>query len=329
MTHAHTPLPESFVSRLRCILPAAQQDDCLQSLAEPRATAFRVNALKGDPGSTCAELRSDGLVLHPVHGCGDTYVVPNEQRRALTECSAWQEGRIYLQNPSSVLPPQLLDPQPGEEILDLAAAPGGKTIQLAGMMQNRGRIAAVDVARPRFFRLQRNLELCGVTCAQTYLRDGAGVWRHCPERFDRVLLDAPCSAEGRIRTDDPASFASWSEKKIRQISRRQRRLLFSAVNSLKPGGVLVYATCTFAPEENELVIEHSLRKFGHALEVEQIELPFSANAAGLSTWRERPLHSDLARCARVIPDGIMEGFFLARLRKVHSTVGAASAQQQL
>ena len=321
MTPVPQPLPELFVSRLRSVLPPDQQGSCLQALAGPRTTAFRVNSLKGDPEATVAQLRRAGFALQPVGWRHDMYLVPEEQRRDLTECSAWGEGRIYLQNPASVLPPVLLDPQPGEEILDLAAAPGGKTIQLAEMMQNQGRIAAVDVARPRFFRLQRNLELCGVTCADTYLRDGAGVWHQCPERFDRVLLDAPCSAEGRIRTEDPASFAAWSEKKIRQISRRQRRLLFSAVQSLKPGGRIVYATCTFAPEENELVVEKSLKRFGNALEVEGVELPVANQAAGLTRWRDKSLHTDLARCARVIPDGVMAGFFMARLRKVRSTLG--------
>jgi len=319
-TPAPALLPELFVSRLRCILPPDQQRGCLEAMAAPRATAFRANALKGQPDDTIAELRQQGFALQSVGWRQDMYLVREEQRRDLTECQAWAEGRIYLQNPSSVLPPVLLDPQPGEEILDLAAAPGGKTVQLAEMMQNRGRIAAVDVARPRFFRLQRTLELCGVTCADTYLRDGAGVWHQCPERFDRVLLDAPCSAEGRIRAQDPDSFSSWSEKRIRQISRRQRRLLFSAVQSLKPGGRIVYATCTFAPEENELVVEKALKRFGSSLEVEEIKLPVANQAAGLTRWRDKPLRADLARCARVVPDGVMAGFFMARIRKVRSTL---------
>ena len=156
-------------------------------------------------------------------------VVPNQQRRALTETAACRAGRIYIQNPASMIPPLLLDPQPGEWILDLGAAPGSKTLQMAGMMVNRGKISAVESVRGRFFRLRANLEKHGATLVQTYLKDGIKVWRNCPEQFDRVLLDAACSAEGRFNVNRPSSYGYWSTKKIREMQRKQKRLLFSAL----------------------------------------------------------------------------------------------------
>jgi 16S rRNA C967 or C1407 C5-methylase (RsmB/RsmF family) len=248
--------------------------------------------------------------------------VPGSQRRALTETPACREGRLYIQNPSSMVPVLVLEPQRGEQILDLAAAPGGKTLQLAALVGDQGRVAAVESVRDRFFRLRANLSAGGADRVQTYLKDGAQVWRACPERFDRVLLDAPCSSEGRFTTADPGSYARWSERKIAEMSRKQKRLLFSAVQCLKPGGTLVYSTCTFAPEENELVAAMALVRFAGRLGVEPVRLPFANVQEGLAEWRGKALPPELAGAVRILPDGVMEGFFLCRLRKLESTIGA-------
>ena len=307
-------LPPAFVERLKEIGAGAGVEVDWSAFDRERVTAFRCNSLKTDPPSLREELESAGFALRPVPGIDGAFAVGPEQRRALTGTRANAEGRLFIQNPSSMVPPLALDPQPGEEVLDLAAAPGGKASHLAALMGNSGRIAAVDSARPRFFRLRRTLEQLGVTNAGTYLRDGAGVWKVRPEHFDRVLLDVPCSGEGRITTADPASFAGWSERKVSQMVRRQRRLLYSAVGALKPGGVLVYCTCTFAPEENELIVEWALRRFA-CLRVEAVEFELPSASAGITRWRNRELDPDLKRALRIWPDGVMEGFFVARLRK--------------
>ena len=246
-------------------------------------------------------------------------MAPSAQRRALVDSGAAREGRVYLQNPSSMVPVLLLDPRPGEEVLDLAAAPGGKTVQIAGRMDNRGRIAAVESVKARFHRLRRNLERCGVTIARTYLADGGGVGRKVPERFDRVLLDAPCTSEGRFRAGDPASYRYWGPKKIRDMARKQKNLAISAVRSLKAGGVLVYCTCTLGPEENEAIVDGLLERFGEALEVEALDLPEPFTAPILQEWEGRSFHPAVGRCARLAPDETREGFFVARLRKRGTT----------
>ena len=309
-------LPPAFVERLTEIGSRSGVEVEWSAFGRERATAFRCNSLKTDAASLRAELESAGFALRPVPGIDGAFAVAGEQRRALTGTRANAEGRLFIQNPSSMVPPLALDPQPGEEVLDLAAAPGGKTSHLAALMGNRGRIAAVDSARPRFFRLRRTLAQLGVTNAGTYLRDGAGVWKVRPGHFDRVLLDAPCSGEGRF-TADPASSAGWSERKIAQMVRRQRRLLYSAVGALKPGGVLVYCTCTFAPEENELIVEWALRRFS-CLRVEAVEFALASGSGGITRWRNRELDPDLKRALRIWPDGVMEGFFVARLRKAEA-----------
>lgn len=315
-------LPDAFAQRLRRILPETHFDACWASFAHPMATAFRVNQLKGRLDAVHAELSHAGFSLHALDWKSDAFCVADQQRRALTESAAFAEGRIYIQNPSSMIPPIALAPQPGEEVLDLAAAPGGKTLHMADMMNNRGRIGAVEAVRKRFFRLRDNLRRGGADIVQTYLKDGAKVWRQCPERFDRVLLDAPCSGEGLFQLDDPHSFAYWSEKKIAEMARKQRRLLYSAVQSLKPGGALVYSTCTFAPEENEAVVQQVLEQFGSALEVADIEVDVDAMQPGLTRWQDNAFDASLQRARRILPDGAMEGFFVCKLHKKASTLGA-------
>ncbi len=313
-------LPAAFRQRLQAIIPAPRFASCWASFAQTPATVFRVNTLKDAVKSVSTELEAQGFALTPLPWKVDAFKVPDEQRRALTESAAFADGRIYIQNPSSMVPPLVLDPQPNEEVLDLAAAPGGKTLQMAAMMNNTGRIGAVEAVRGRFFRLRDNIARAGAENVQTYLKDGAGVWRQCPERFDRVLLDAPCTGEGLFQTQDERSFAYWSEKKIAEMARKQRRLLQSAIHCLKPGGVLVYSTCTFAPEENEAVLSRALTKFSGALAVEEIELQLDGMEPGLASWQNKNFDPTLHRARRIIPDGEMEGFFLCKLRKTESTL---------
>ena len=317
--HPEAGLPAEFLSRVERLLPASRLDGWRRSLGSPPSAAFRVNTLMAAEEEAVDELRRDGISPRPLEWPPGAWVAPPDQRRALVDSAAAREGRVYVQNPSSVVPVLLLDPQPGEEVLDLAAAPGGKTVQIAGRMDNRGRIAAVESVKARFHRLWRNLERCGVTIARTYLADGGGVGRKVPERFDRVLLDAPCTSEGRFRAGDPASFRYWGPKKIRDMARKQNNLAISAVRALKPGGVLVYCTCTLAPEENEAVVDGLLERFGEALRVEALDLPEAFADPALPEWEGRGFHPSVRRCARLAPDETREAFFAARLRKLEST----------
>ena len=315
----HNEIPAAFRERLQALLPPERFADCWRSFAAVHPTAFRANRLKTDADVLYNELQSEGFSPTPLAWKSGAFTVPAEQRRALTECAAYEEGRLYIQNLSSMVPPILLDPQAHEWILDLTAAPGSKTLQLAEMMGNEGRISAVESVRGRFFRLRDNLAKHGADNVQTYLKDGARVWRQCPEQFDRVLLDAPCSSEGQFRAGEPKTWAYWSEKKVAEMNRKQRKLVFSAAQCLKPGGVLVYSTCTFAPEENEAIVDRVLGQFPGALEVEEIELPFAHAEPGLREWKGKAFDPQVQRSRRILPLGGMEGFFVCRLRKKETT----------
>ena len=311
-------LPPEFIQRLHGLLTEREFRAWRQSFTHEGPTAFRINPLRGDPASTAQALRSEGLALDPVPWLDYAYRVPAEQRRALTDSAAYARGAVYIQSLSSMLAVRALAPGPGEEVLDLCAAPGGKTLMMAALMENRGRIGAVEKSKPRFFKLLNNVKAQGADIIHCYHRDGAGVGRKTPERFDRVLVDAPCSSESRISPRDPTSHAYWGAKKIRQMARSQKRLLHSGIQALKPGGVLVYSTCTFAPEENEAVVSALLERFGDCLAVEPVELPDVDWKPGLTAWAGSAYHPAVADAVRVLPAPNMEAFFFCRLRKTDS-----------
>lgn len=309
------PLPDRFLERLRQIVPPEQWDAVVASFAEPEAVAFRVNPLRGERAAILDALRAEGLSPAPVAWYADAYTLPFAQRQRLLDSAPYAAGQVYLQNLSSMVPPLTLDPQPGERVLDLTAAPGSKTIQIAALMQNEGEIAAVEVVKDRFHRLRANLLANGATVVRTYLQDGTRVGRYRPDHFDRVLLDAPCSTEGRFRADDEETYRYWSERKIREMQRKQSRLLQAGLEALAPGGVLVYSTCSFAPEENEGVLDRALEAWEGRVTVEPLPMEVPAMRPPLAAWRDRPFTHDLAPARRLLPDGTFEAFFVARLRK--------------
>ncbi len=310
-------LPEAFVNRLKSIVPPEHWDSVWQALHTPKAVGFRANPLRcPEEGSPpfFEKFKKLQLEVIPLKGLKNGFYVPFEQKSLLSHSEAAKNGQIYIQNPSSQWVGQLVDAQPGEQVLDLAAAPGSKTTQLAAAMQNTGYLAAVEAIKPRYFRLQDNLKRMGVENCRTFLADGRSIGHKVPARFDKVLLDAPCSSEGRISALDETSYAHWSPRKIKEQSRKQKGLILSAWKALKPGGVLTYATCSFAPEENEKIIAYLLKKHPEA-EILPIELPFDNWQPGLTQWQGKPLPEVLTNTRRILPTALFDGFFMARLYK--------------
>ncbi len=311
--------PEDLVARLHEALGDDNARLVRQHLEQRPAPCFRLNRLKiadNDMGESLAELRADGVTPEPLANAAGLYVTPREQREALTHSHVVNDGRVLVMNPASVLPVLALDPQPHESVLDLCAAPGGKTLLVAERMQLEGELSAVEKIKPRFFKLKGNLERAGAgRFVRTFLMDGSLVAKKVPGRFDRVLLDAPCSSEARICLEDAETFARWSERKVREMARKQRRLLLAAVKALKPGGELVYSTCSYSPDENEAVLQYALERCAGELSVEELELPFGTTLPGLSEWRGKAFADEVTRARRVLPDGVLHGFFVARLRR--------------
>ena len=183
-----------------------------------------------------------------------------------------------------MIPPLVLEPRPGDWVLDLAAAPGSKTTQMASLMKNQGSILANDNNPIRLEKLKANAALQGASNIKL-LPSGEGgmVWKTHYEKFDRVLLDTPCSSEGRFQLEKPSSFGYWKEDTNRKMAKDQRRLFKSALLSLKPGGRMVYSTCTFAPEENEMILNWALETYGPSLKI--LEIPPFASPSFKRTHR--------------------------------------------
>ncbi|MFH0927943.1 MAG: RsmB/NOP family class I SAM-dependent RNA methyltransferase [bacterium] len=294
-------LPEKLQSRLRSQFGAQTTDEIVRAFSIRRESTFRVNTLKTDDTAVMAELREQRIAFSRIQNLPHAFKVRDLSERDLLKLELCTSGKIYLQGLSSMLPALLLDPKPGEKVLDLCAAPGSKTSQLAMLMQNQGSLIALEKDEIRFQKLQKNLALLGVKNCEARQLDASLVWKELENFFDKVLADVPCSAEGRIDLKEPRTFSFWSEKRSTVLAKEQRRLLRSAVRCLKAGGELVYSTCTLSPLENELMIEWLLREFPE-LRLQKISLALG---------RVRDTKFGLV----VLPSAEMEGFFVAKLKK--------------
>lgn len=308
-------LPGEFLARLRLLIPSSRWSRTLRTFATSRPTTFRVNTLAAPVREIREALVAKGFRLEPVTWYREAFVLRGARLRDLQATDAYQRGAVYVQSLSSMLPPLILDPQPGETVLDLTAAPGSKTTQMACLMHGEGRIVANDNHRVRSYRLKANVALQQARNVEVTCRFGETFGYRHPAQFDRVLLDAPCSAEGRFQVQEPASYRYWSLRKIHEMARKQRRLLAAALTALRPGGVLVYSTCTFAPEENEAILHDALERSAGLVDVETVSLGLANWMPGLAAWEGRPFHPSLRRAVRILPTDDMEGFFIAKLRR--------------
>lgn len=270
---------------------------------EPRA-GLRLNTLK-------LETPPLPFTLNPVPWCSTGFVLPSHHSAGKHPYHA--AGLYYLQEPSAMAVAEALGPQAGELILDLAAAPGGKTTHLGSLTDNKSIIVANEVHRGRAKALLENLERWGTKKAMVTSEEVSRLAKTWGPVFDRVLLDAPCSGEGMFRKSEDA-LCMWSEGNVLSCAKRQSTLLTEAASLVKEGGYLAYSTCTFAPEENEQIIAQFLQEhtqFG----LEPLTLP--KLSPGRPDWLPDNLHnSELAKTARAWPHKVNgEGHFIALLRK--------------
>ena len=283
-------LPVEFLQRMEKQL-GAEYPAFLESLERPRAVALRFNPLKG-------EVPELPFVVQPVPWEPMGYYYDPESRPGLHPLH--EAGVFYMQEASAMAPVALLNPQSGERICDLCAAPGGKTTQIAGRMAGEGFLLCNEINPKRAKILSRNIERMGVSNALVTNEHPKTLANKYPGFFDRVLVDAPCSGEGMFRKEE-AAVTDWSPETVAMCANRQNEILQSAAALLKPGGRLVYSTCTFAPAENEEVIARFLENHPE-FTPEQVEAPwFTPGENG--TFRMWP-HKLLG-----------EGHFAAVLRK--------------
>ena len=241
-------LPEAFLNRMKNQL-GDEYPEYIASLERPRAVALRFNPLKG-------EMPSLPFVENAVPWAQYGYYYDPDSRPGLHPFH--EAGVYYLQEASAMAPVGLLDPQPGEKICDLCAAPGGKSTQIAAAMAGEGFLLCNEFNPKRAKILSRNIERMGISNAMVTNEHPQKLAQRLPGFFDRVLIDAPCSGEGMFRKEE-AAVTDWSEAAVTACAQRQREILHSGAQLVRPGGRLVYSTCTFAPEENEETVAAFLK----------------------------------------------------------------------
>lgn len=304
-------IPDQFKERYGQLVD--DQDAFFSSLLQQLPKSFRINPLKASPKTIEKRFKDYGIVLKQVPWYSDAFVSKNY---AIGNTLENFLGYIYIQELTSMLPPLILktELQNAEFVLDGCAAPGSKTTQLAAFMENRGTIIANDINYNRIRALKFNIEKTGTLNAIITNLD----LRFFPKReggFDVILVDVPCSSEGTIRKN-PTMLLKWlnQKKRIPGYANLQQQFIVKAFDLLKPGGCLVYSTCTIAPEENEGVVNWLLER--RPAKLDQINIPEMKLTPGILEWNGEEYNPEIRKTSRIWPHhNDTDGFFLAKVRK--------------
>jgi NOL1/NOP2/sun family putative RNA methylase len=303
-------LPYAFQEKMSQLL-GKEYDSFIDTYNHEKASGIRTNTLKLSPEDLQERLN---FPIERIPFCPVGFYYPSGLQ--LGKHPYHLSGLFYIQEPSAMYVAQTLDPKPHEHVLDLCAAPGGKSTQLAASMENKGLLISNEIHPKRVKALSENIERLGIS--------NTVVTNETPEKlaqafggfFDKILVDAPCSGEGMFRKDEEA-IEFWSEDHVNHCSAQQKRILDEAYTMLKQGGILVYSTCTFSPEENEQVIEAFLQKYPD-MELLPID-KHDGVADGRPEWTESQ-QEHIKRTARLWPHHLKgEGHFVAKLRKTGET----------
>lgn len=268
-----------------------------------RPVTFRVNTLKTNTDKVEKILTEQGIIYERVSYDNNAFVIRNERENTIRNLDIYKNGEIYLQSLSSMLPPIILKPQKGADILDMAAAPGGKTTQIAALSENEANITACEMNLVRAERLKYNIEKQGASSAYVMVADARRIDSFFS--FDQILLDAPCSGSGTLNLNDLDFNGKFTQRLISKSIASQKALLKKAITILKPGKEMIYSTCSILACENEEIVEEVLSQ--NKVEIVPIEFE------GIEKLPLLPSTIQGALC--VCPTEVYEGFFIAKIRK--------------
>ena len=295
---------DDFKSRLEQIEPTL-----FNRLQKKEYFSFRVNLHRTTSKEVLNILKLENIEPDGVVWSKNCFILPVKYRNLIVKSNPYTQKLIYIQNLSSIFAALSLNVKEEDWVLDLAAAPGGKSLIFSEIAK---KVSAVEPDKNRFFMMKRNFKESYAKNIQTYNKDGRFVYKATPEWFDKVFLDAPCSSEAHI--DITKGITWWNIRRIYKFAKLQKELIISAYESLKPGGVMIYATCTFAPEENEAVVDFLLRKYKNAKIVE-IEHNLKNVMPGVTSWQNENYNKDCAKTLRFLPEKAFSGFYMAKIKK--------------
>jgi len=313
------PIKPEFRERIEALIGKTDAENFFEICYTPTPNSIRCNTLKISVEELKERLINYGWeFIQPFKDYPEIFTI--QSRLTPGELGKTKEhllGYYYVQEISSMLPMLTLQPKPNEIILDLCASPGSKTTQAAAMMQNSGTIIANEVSMGRLAVLNSNLERCGVKNAIVTRKEGTALCnkllKNSKLRFDKILVDAPCSGEGTLRKS-PKTFQMWNKNMIKKIAGTQKKLAETAIKLLKVGGIMIYSTCTLAPEENEQIVDYLIKNFD--VSIESINLPLKFRK-GVCSWQGSELDKNVEKCLRLYPqDNDTDGFFVAKIKKL-------------
>ena len=299
-------IPEFLIEMLNQQYGEEITSKILEGYLKKRMVTFRVNTLKTSIEKVEEVLKNNNIEFEKVSWSDVAYIVKNVREDTLKELEIYKNGEIYLQSLSSMLPPIVLEPKENTDILDMCAAPGGKTTELASLTNNNANITACELNKIRIEKLKYNIEKQGATSVYTMQEDSRKINDFFS--FDNILLDAPCSGSGTLNVEDVNLEKTFTEKLIEKSQKSQLELLNKAVKILKQGQEMVYSTCSILNVENEEIVSKILKN--NKVEIVPIEFE------GKEELPLLPTKIDGTLC--VMPTEFYEGFFIAKIRKSHN-----------
>ena len=298
-------LPKEFVENLYEMFTPLTVDKIFTGIMDKRYTTLRVNTIKYNIQDLMKYFKQKNIKFERVLWYNDALIIKNVNEKDIQKLDIYEKGYIYLQSLSSMVPPIILSPKEGEKILDMTAAPGSKTTQMAAMMNNKGFILANELDKIRCEKLKYNVENQGADIIEVINGRGEKIGEKYKEQFDKVLLDTPCSGEGRFSITNVQSYRNWSLKTVKELTKVQKKLFKSAYDSLKPNGIMVYSTCTLNEDENENMVKWALENFNLKL----LEININIKDA---------IYTLDNKSIKILPSKVMEGFFVTKLKKINN-----------
>ena len=297
-------IPEFLIEKLEAQYGELLKDKILEGFEAKRNVTFRVNTLKSTVLEIEEVLKKEDIEFEKVIWSNEAFIIKNAREEEIQKLDIYEEGKIYLQSLSSMLPPIVLNPEEGKDILDMAAAPGGKTTQMAALSNNKAHITACEMNNIRIEKLKYNVEKQGASCVYIMPKDSRQIDDFFS--FDQILLDSPCSGSGTLESDNVNTEKYFTLKLVEKSTKSQYALLKKALKILKPGHEMVYSTCSILKEENEEIVNKVLK------ETKAEIVPI--NIEGIELLPLLPVSLDGTIC--VMPTERYEGFYIAKIRRL-------------